>query len=140
MSPANKIGDIYLTDDGTQRSAFLRSNDGTSDIFLCAINLGVYERHASIREHFANFVAEVAVNLSRAAGAGLKLQMMPVVQASDGKIDRTRFDCWRCTHPQGVEARHCLNSFSDDDLAAQLTPRGNLLACCRVAATGAMPR
>src|SRR5262249_19774785 len=117
-----RLGDILLTDDKSECRAFWRAADGAPDVFLCAINSEAYDKHAQLPELFFNLAGEVAVNLDRPAGSGVTLQRSPVMPPSEVGLDRSGFPCWECTDPCGVDARHQLNSYSDGDLAAQLSP------------------
>jgi hypothetical protein len=133
MSIEGKLGDLVLVkDDSACRALWRPVGDTPEDVLLCSVHLGVYERHPAIREAFVVLAADIAANLDRPAGAGITVQRVPVRRSTEATIDRSGFACWNCTHPQAIVARQWLNSYSDADLQAQLSPRGNPLFCCRV--------
>jgi hypothetical protein len=131
----NKLGDIHFEKDESVCRAFWCPPDG-APVLLCAMHLGSYETHASIRELFAALASEIAVNLERPAGSAVSVLRTPTMRPAEIKLDRQQFGCWTCTHPQAVDARHCLSGFSDEDLLAKLSPSGSLMFCCKVATAG----
>jgi hypothetical protein len=132
----SKLGDIYLEKDESTCRAFWCPPDGTP-VLLCAMHLGCYETHTSIREAFANLASEIGVNLDRPSGSAVTVQRMPTARPAETKLDRKQFGCWTCTQPQAADARHCLSAFSDEDLMARLSPGGLPMFCCRVGVVGA---
>jgi hypothetical protein len=54
-------------------------------------------------------------------------------------IDRQSFPCWACKDPAAIDAKHWLGSCSEEDLARQMTPSGNIMGCCRVQLAGVVP-
>jgi|RhiMetdeSRZDD1v2_1073273.scaffolds.fasta_scaffold1588387_1 hypothetical protein len=140
MPAENKVGDIYLEKDASTCRAFWRPADGTIDVLLCSMNLGVYEGRLAVRALFNNLAANIAINLNQPAGSEITVQYVPATKPADTKIDRSQFACWTCTHPQAADARYVLSSYSEDDLMARLSPLGTPMFCCRVAAVGAVAR
>jgi hypothetical protein len=132
----SKLGDIYLEKDESVYRALWRPLDGTPEVLLCAMHLGAYETHASIRELFANLAGTIAANFNRPAWSAVTVQRVPTARPAEARLDRRQFGCWTCTQPQAADARHCLSAFSDDDLMLRLSPGGTPLFCCRVATAG----
>jgi hypothetical protein len=135
-----RIGDIVLDKDGTSCRAFLRPADGAPETLLCTMDLGVYERHPVIRDLFVNLAGAIAVNHDQPAGSTVVVQQMSPQRPAEQQLDRSRFACWNCTRPQAIAARQWLNTYSDADLQAQLSPRGTPIFCCRIGSAAVMAR
>jgi hypothetical protein len=131
----SKLGVLSFEKDESACRAFWYPPDG-EPVLLCAMHLGAYETHASLREAFANLASEIAANLDRPAGSAVTVQRLPPVRPAETKLDRRQFGCWTCTQPQAVNARYCLSAFSDEDVLAKLSPHGQPMFCCKVATAG----
>jgi hypothetical protein len=138
MATGSKIGDVVLDQDGTSCRAVLRPADGSPDTPLCAMDLGVYERHPVIRDLFVSLAGAIAVNFDQPAGSTVAVQPVAPQRPAEQRLDRSSFACRNCTHPLAVEVRQWLSGYADDDLARQLTPAGNPLFCCKVSTSVAV--
>jgi hypothetical protein len=133
----NKIGDIFVDRGETVRTFWRPLGGSSDDLLLCSMHRYAYESHPVVREQFENLAASIATNLSRAPGETIAVQNVPPARSTEVRIDRNQFSCWQCTSPQAADARAYLRGFSDGDLAAQLSPRGVPMFCCKVAAVAA---
>jgi len=76
-----KTGDIYATSEKGRCVARWRSVDGSRDVFLCAIDMGVYNKHPHLRKMFVELATEVMVNREQEVGASLTFRVSePVVK------------------------------------------------------------
>ena len=77
-----KTGDINATSEKGRCVARWRSVDGSRDVFLCAIDMGVYNKHPHLRKMFVELATKVMLNCEREAGASLTFRVRePVVEA-----------------------------------------------------------
>jgi hypothetical protein len=143
MAAGDRIGDVYLRGDKSRCNAYWRAADGTPEVFLCSIGRSVYNRHPHLRELFTELATEVAINHKRAAGSGVMMRArepMPkslcypfglVMSASLKDLP-----CAHCTRPQADDVHHLFGQGALDDQAANWTPGGLPIACCRVRVIG----
>jgi hypothetical protein len=76
-----KIGDIFLTHEKERCAAYFRPTDGSSDVFLCAMDLSACSRHPHLRKMLIELASEVALNRMRAAGDSVTFRVRePVVE------------------------------------------------------------
>jgi hypothetical protein len=68
-----KTGEIFLIGEKGRLVAYLRPPDGASDIFLCAADAKVCDRHPHLRELLSELGTEVALNRSREADDSVTL-------------------------------------------------------------------
>jgi hypothetical protein len=74
MTGESKLGDVYLRRNKSRCCAYWRAVDGTSDVFLCSIDLIAYRRHPHLRDLLVELASEVALNLKREAGSSVTLR------------------------------------------------------------------
>ena len=77
-----KTGDIYLSHEKGRCVVYWRPVDGSSDLFLCAMDLSVCSSHPHLREMFVELATEIALNRDRAAGNSATFRVRePVVES-----------------------------------------------------------
>jgi hypothetical protein len=76
-----KTGEIYVTTEEKHCVARWRSVDGSTDVFLCAVDLEAYKRHPHLRKMFVELATEVMLNRERRAGDSMTVRVRePVVE------------------------------------------------------------
>ena len=76
-----KTGEIYVTTEEKHCVARWRSVDGSTDVFLCAMDLEAYKRHPHLQKMFTDLATEVMLNREQEAGASLTFRVSePVVE------------------------------------------------------------
>ena len=109
-----KTGDIYLSHEKGRCVVYWRPVDGSSDLFLCAMDLGVCSSHPHLREMLVELATEVALNRDRAAGNSATFRVRePVVESKarwaefgalrDGDLRAALRNCPRCGRAQPHE-------------------------------------
>ena len=75
-----KTGDIYVTNEKGRCVAYWRPVDGSRDVFLCAMDMGTYNKHPHLRKMFDELATEAMLNRAQEAGASLTFRIRePVV-------------------------------------------------------------
>ena len=109
-----KIGDVFFREERDRCCAYWRAVDGSSDLFLCAMDLSVCSSHPHLREMFVELATEVALNRDRAAGNSATFRVHePVVESKarwaefgalrDGDLRAALRNCPRCGRAQPRE-------------------------------------
>jgi len=76
-----KTGDIYAASEKGRCVAYWRPVDGSRDVFLCAMDLTVYNRHPHLRKMFVELATEAMLNRECEAGASMTFRVRePVVE------------------------------------------------------------
>ena len=76
-----KTGDIYVTNEKGRCVAYWRPVDGSRDVFLCAMDMGTYNKHPHLRKMFDELATEAMLNREQEAGASLTFRVRePVVE------------------------------------------------------------
>jgi hypothetical protein len=76
-----KTGDIYVTNEKGRCVAYWRPVDGSRDVFLCAMDMGTYNKHPHLRKMFDELATEAMLNRAQEAGASLTFRIRePVVE------------------------------------------------------------
>jgi len=84
-----KTGDIFLTNEKGRCVAYWRPVDGSRDMFLCAVDLQIYNNHPHLRDLFVELATEVTINRGREAGDSVTLRVRePLPKSTAG-----------CAHP-----------------------------------------
>jgi|SRR6516165_7669449 hypothetical protein len=102
-----KTGDIYLASEKGRCVAYWRPVDGSSDVFLCAMDSSVCNNHPHLREMLIELATEVVLNRGCEAGASMTFRVRaPVVETRsrwaefgafrDGALGAALRNCPRC--------------------------------------------
>src|SRR5215813_4758191 len=91
-----KTGDIYVKGEKGRRVAYWRPVDGSRDVFLCAMDMGTYNKHPHLRKMFVELATEAMLNREREAGA------RPCTHKPCGVMRRTQ--CPLCPYSGRVRA------------------------------------
>ena len=76
-----KTGDIYVTNEKGRCVAYWRPVDGSRDVFLCAMDMGTYNKHPHLRKMFVELATEAMLNRECEAGASMTFRVRePVVE------------------------------------------------------------
>jgi putative aminopeptidase FrvX len=77
-----KTGDIYVTSEKGRCVAYWHPVDGSSRVFLCAMDKGTYNKHPHLRKMLSELALEIAINRGREAGASMTFRVRePVVES-----------------------------------------------------------
>ena len=76
-----KTGEFYVTTEAKRCVARWRSVDGSTDVFLCAMDMSTYNKHPHLRKMFDELATEAMLNRAQEAGASLTFRIRePVVE------------------------------------------------------------
>jgi hypothetical protein len=60
-----KTGEFYVTTEAKRCVARWRSVDGSTDVFLCAMDMSTYNKHPHLRKMFVELATEAMLNRER---------------------------------------------------------------------------
>jgi hypothetical protein len=118
---------VYFVQEAGRGCAYWRADNDTTDVFLCAVALDVYDSESEVRDRFAALVEAVAACYRRSLVAG-----------TDTPASRLAgFPCETCKTPEADDIRHHVAQVADVS-ELELSPGGLPINCCKVRVVGGM--